>query len=81
MVIGIEPNREQIKKFLTNSLMLVMALNPKIGYDKAAQAAKKAYQENKTLREVCVELGFLKGEEFDQIVRPEKMLGPNASGE
>ncbi len=81
MVIGIQPNREQIKKFLTNSLMLVTALNPKIGYDKAAQVAKKAHTENKTLREACVELGFLKAEEFDQIVRPEKMLGPSVSGE
>jgi fumarate hydratase class II len=77
-VVGIIPNREQIQKHLKNSLMLVTALNPHIGYDKAAKVAKKAHQEGKTLREACVELGFLKGEEFDKIVRPEKMIGPEA---
>jgi fumarate hydratase class II len=75
-VAGIEPDRAQIQKSVTNSLMLVTALNPKIGYDKAAKVAKKAYDERKTLREACVELGFLTGEEFDALVRPEKMLGP-----
>lgn len=76
MVIGIQPNREQIQHFLTNSLMLVTALNPHIGYDRAATVAKKAYAQNKTLRQACVELGFLTGEEFDQLVRPEQMIGP-----
>jgi len=76
MVVGIQPNREQIEHFLTNSLMLVTALNPHIGYDRAANVAKKAYTERKTLRQACVELGFLTGEEFDQLVRPEQMIGP-----
>lgn len=81
LVVGIQPNREQIEHFLTNSLMLVTALNPHIGYDHAAKVAKKAYTERKTLRQACVELGFLTGEEFDQLVRPEQMLGPNMSGD
>ena len=77
---GLEPNREQIKRHVANSLMLVTALNPRIGYDKAAKTAKKAYAEGKTLCEACVQLGYLSGEEFDALVRPEKMYGPgNAS--
>jgi fumarate hydratase class II len=75
-VAGIEANREQIEHYLANSLMLVTALNPRIGYDNAAKVAKKAFAENKTLRQASAELGLLKGEEFDQLVRPEKMLGP-----
>jgi fumarate hydratase class II len=75
-VAGIEPNRPQIDRFVKNSLMLVTALNPKIGYDKAAKVAKKAHQENISLREAAVALGFLTGEEFDQIVRPEEMTHP-----
>jgi fumarate hydratase class II len=74
--IGIEPNRAKIDHFLQNSLMLVTALNPHIGYDKAAKVAKKAHAENSTLREAAVALGFLTGEEFDQKVRPEEMIGP-----
>lgn len=77
-VVGIEPNREQIDRHLKESLMLVTALNPKIGYDNSAKVAKKAHAEGKTLRQACIELGLLKGEEFDQIVRPEKMLGPKS---
>lgn len=76
LVVGIEPNREQIHHFLTNSLMLVTALNPHIGYDRAAQVAKKAYNDCTTLREACIELGFLNGEDFDRIVRPEEMTHP-----
>ncbi|MBR8826653.1 MAG: class II fumarate hydratase [Gomphosphaeria aponina SAG 52.96 = DSM 107014] len=76
LVIGIEPNHKQIEHFLNNSLMLVTALNPYIGYDRAAQVAKKAYQEDKTLKAACVELGFLTPEEFDQLVRPEQMISP-----
>ncbi|WNC85806.1 class II fumarate hydratase [Thermosynechococcus sp. QKsg1] len=72
---GIEPNREQIQRHLQRSLMLVTALNPHIGYDKAAAVAKKAYSEGKTLKEAAVELGYLTAEEFDQWVRPELMLG------
>ncbi|MBD2079677.1 class II fumarate hydratase [Leptolyngbya sp. FACHB-17] len=77
MVAGIQPNRDRITQFLENSLMLVTALNPKIGYDRAAKVAYKAYQENSTLRQACIELGFLTGEEFDQIVRPEHMIYPS----
>ncbi|WNC44971.1 class II fumarate hydratase [Thermosynechococcus sp. GLH187] len=74
-LIGLEPNREQIQRHLQRSLMLVTALNPHIGYDKAAAVAKKAYSEGKTLKEAAVELGYLTAEEFDQWVRPELMLG------
>jgi fumarate hydratase, class II len=77
-VTGLRANREQIRRHVENSLMLVTALSPRIGYDNAARVAKKAHQEGKTLREVCVELGLLSAEEFDRIVRPERMLGPEA---
>jgi fumarate hydratase class II len=73
--VGIEPNYDVIKKHLENSLMLVTALNPHIGYEKAAKIAKTAHKENKTLREVAIEFGYLTGEQFDQWVRPEKMVG------
>lgn len=76
LVVGIEPNRSQIEHFLNHSLMLVTALNPHIGYDAAAKVAKKAYAEGTSLRAACVELGFLSGEQFDQLVRPEKMVKP-----
>jgi fumarate hydratase class II len=76
--VGIEPNREAIQGYLNNSLMLVTALNPHIGYDNAAKVAKKAFAENKTLREAVVELGLLTGEKFDQAVRPEQMTGPKS---
>jgi fumarate hydratase, class II len=77
LVVGLEPNRPQIEAQLQRSLMLVTALTPKLGYDTAAAVAKKAYAEAKTLREVCLELGYLTGEEFDQLVRPEAMTHPN----
>jgi len=77
-VVGIKANETNIKKHLTNSLMLVTALNPHIGYDNAAKVAKKAHKENKTLRETVIELGLLTGEKFDEVVRPEKMIGPKA---
>jgi len=77
-VEGLKPNREQIHHHLNNSLMLVTALSPRIGYDNAAKVAKKAHAEGKTLREAAAELGLLSGEEFDKIVRPEKMIGPGA---
>jgi fumarate hydratase class II len=73
---GIEPDRDRIAELLERSLMLVTALNPHIGYDKAAQIAKKAYQEGKTLREAAVELGHLTAGQFDDWVRPEGMTGP-----
>jgi fumarate hydratase class II len=72
---GIEPNEPVIKNHLENSLMLVTALNPHIGYENAAKIAKKAHKENKTLREAAVELGLLTSQQFDQWVRPEKMVG------
>lgn len=75
-VVGIEANESNIKKHLENSLMLVTALNPHIGYDNAAKVAKKAHAENKTLKEAVVELGLLSPEKFDEVVRPEKMTGP-----
>lgn len=74
---GIEANREQIQAHLANSLMLVTALNPHVGYDNAARIAKKAFAENKTLRQAAVELQLLSGEDFDRLVRPEKMTGPD----
>ncbi len=72
---GIAPNLPVIKRHLENSLMLVTALNPHIGYEKAAQIAKKAHKENKTLREAAIELGLLTSEQFDAWVQPEKMVG------
>ncbi|MCD8042432.1 MAG: class II fumarate hydratase [Tannerellaceae bacterium] len=74
-VSGIEPVKKNIKSHLDNSLMLVTALNPKIGYYKAAMIAKKAYKENKTLKEAAIETGFVTPEEFDAWVDPSKMVG------
>ena len=70
---GIEPNEERIQQLLNDSLMLVTALNPHIGYDDSAKVAKKAFAENLTLKESAVALGFLTGEQFDLYVRPEEM--------
>ncbi len=75
-VVGIKPNKENIKKHLDNSLMLVTALNTHIGYENAAKIAKKAYAENKTLKQAAVELGLLTEEQFDEWVDPSKMIGP-----
>ena len=75
-VVGIEPNERNIKKHLNDSLMLVTSLNPHIGYDNAAKVAKKAHKEHKTLKEAAIELGLLTAEKFDEVVRPEKMIGP-----
>ena len=75
-VEGIEPDYEQISHHLNNSLMLVTALNPIIGYDKAAKVAKKAHKERTTLREAALSLGFLSAEEFDRAVVPEDMTHP-----
>jgi fumarate hydratase class II len=74
-VEGIEPNRARIDENLRKSLMLVTALNPKIGYDNAAKIAKTAHKTGKTLRETAIELGLVTGEQFDQWVRPEDMVG------
>ena len=75
-VEGLEVNRARVAEHLERSLMLVTALNPLIGYDKAADVAKKANAEGTTLREACLALGYLSGEEFDQVVRPEQMTHP-----
>ena len=75
-VVGIEPNREQIDRHLKESLMLVTALAPHIGYDKAAAIAKRAHETGTTLREAALSLGHVTPEEFDRIVRPELMVEP-----
>jgi fumarate hydratase class II len=75
-VDGLEPNEDRIRQHLDNSLMLVTALNPLIGYDNAATVAKHAHKQGITLREATVGLGFLTGEQFDQAVRPESMTHP-----
>ena len=74
--VGIEPNREVIKKHLDESLMLVTALNPHIGYEKSAEIALKAYRENKSLKDAASELGYVTAEDFDRWVRPEDMTHP-----
>ncbi|MFZ4771761.1 MAG: class II fumarate hydratase, partial [Ferruginibacter sp.] len=73
--IGLAPIEENIKKHVNNSLMLVTALNTKIGYYKAAEIAQKAHKEGSTLKEMAVKLGYLSPEEFDQWVKPEEMVG------
>ncbi|MCY7409109.1 MAG: class II fumarate hydratase [Chitinophagales bacterium] len=73
--IGIEPLYDNIKKHVSNSLMLVTALNTKIGYYKSAEIAQKAHKENKTLKETAVELGYVTAEQFDEWVKPEEMVG------
>jgi fumarate hydratase, class II len=75
-VQGIEVNREQVDKYVKNSLMLVTALSPKIGYDNAAKVAHTAHHENISLREAAVKLGFLTGQEFDALVKPQDMTHP-----
>ena len=74
--VGIEPNRPAIESYLQNSLMLVTALNPVIGYDNAAKVAKKAFSDGGTLRDAAIALDLLTGEEFDAAVKPENMIGP-----
>ena len=76
-VQGIEPNHDKIREYLDNSLMLVTALNPHSGYDKAAKIAKKALTDDTTLKEATVALGLMTAEEFDQKVRPADMVKPN----
>lgn len=75
--LGIEPIREKIQYYMENSLMLVTALNPHIGYDNAAKIAKHAHKTGGTLKQAAVELNILSAEDFDRLVRPEDMLGPN----
>jgi fumarate hydratase class II len=76
LVTGIALNRERIDAQVGNSLMLVTALSPRIGYDKAAKVAHTAHRDNSSLREACLKLGYLTGEEFDALVRPEAMTHP-----
>ncbi|MCK5270860.1 MAG: class II fumarate hydratase, partial [Sedimentisphaerales bacterium] len=75
-VVGLEPNHKRIAEHLNNSLMLVTALNRHIGYDKSAEIALKAYREDKTLKQVALELGYLSEQQFDNWTRPEDMTTP-----
>ena len=76
-VRGIKANRAKMKHNLYNSLMLVTALNPYIGYENAAKTAKLAYKENISLKDACVSLGFLTAERFDEVFHPEEMAYPH----
>ena len=76
-VIGIKPNKDRLNELLHDSLMLVTALNPYIGYDKASTIAKSAHKNGTTLKEAAVASGFLTAEQFDEWINPEKMIGPN----
>ena len=73
---GIEPDEQRIRELLERSLMLVTALAPHIGYDRAAQIAKTAHAQGRTLREAALELGFVSAEDFDRWVQPARMTGP-----
>ena len=75
-VVGIQADEKRIRELMERSLMLVTALAPKIGYDKAAKIAKTAHANGTTLREEAVRLGYLTGAEFDRLVRPERMTRP-----
>ena len=76
-VKGLKADKKKIKKFLDNSLMLVTALAPKIGYDNAAKIAKKAYKNETTLKEESVKSGLISEKEYDKIVNPKKMIKPH----
>jgi fumarate hydratase class II len=75
-IIGIEPNIEKINHNLYNSLMLITALNPHIGYDKAAEVSKKAFKDESTLRDAIISLGYMSGKDFDRLVQPDQMIHP-----
>jgi fumarate hydratase class II len=79
--IGIEPNHARIEQHLNNSLMLVTALNPHIGYENAAKIAKKAHADNSTLKEAALALSILSEEQFDKWVVPSRMIGKSAKRE
>lgn len=79
-IAGLEPDPQQMADHLERGLMLVTALNPHIGYDKAAEIAKKAYAEGSTLREAALALGYVSDQQFDQWVRPEHMLDAGDNG-
>ncbi|MEI8125348.1 MAG: class II fumarate hydratase, partial [Parachlamydiaceae bacterium] len=73
LIEKLEPNKKKIAKYLNESLMLVTALSPKIGYDKAAKLAHYALEHDLSLKEACLKLGFLSAKEFDSVVQPEKL--------
>ena len=75
-VVGIKANRERITEHMERSLMLVTALAPHIGYDKASEIAKTAHKRGSTLKEEAVRLGHVEADEFDRLVRPEEMVAP-----
>jgi fumarate hydratase class II len=77
-IAGLEANKKRIKEYVENSLMLVTALSPVIGYDACAKLAHTAYQDGSSLKEACLKLGLLSAKEFDKIVVPEKMTYPNS---
>jgi fumarate hydratase class II len=77
LVEGLEPNRKQIDRFLGHSLMLVTALSPVIGYDKASKVAHHAMEKDLSLKDACLELGFVSSEEFDRVVDPYRMAHPD----
>jgi fumarate hydratase class II len=77
LVEGMEPDYDRIAQHVENSLMLVTALNPLIGYDKSAEVAKKAHRERTTLRQAALDLGYVTEEQFDAVVRPDQMTGPS----
>jgi fumarate hydratase, class II len=79
-ITGIEPNRERIAELMGRSLMLVTALAPKIGYDKATEIAKSAHKRGTTLRQEALRLGYISEADFDAIVRPETMIGETNTG-
>ncbi|BES93006.1 fumarate hydratase activity [Nesidiocoris tenuis] len=77
LVVGIKPNKKRLKKYIDESLMLVTALSPHIGYDKSAEISEKALEDDTTLKKAALKLGYVSEEDFDKWVRPEDMLGPN----
>ena len=77
-VVGIEANSDRIGALLYESLMLVTALNPHVGYDNAAKIAKKAHAENTTLKEAALDLGIVTAEQYDEWVKPEEMTSPRS---
>ncbi|EPP37299.1 fumarase C family protein [Chlamydia psittaci 84-8471/1] len=74
-VSGLRVNKLRLKEYLDNSLMLVTALTPVLGYDKCSKMALKAFHENLSLKEACIQMGYLSAEEFDRLVVPESMVG------
>ena len=79
-ISGLKANEAKMRENVDKSLMLVTALNPYIGYENAAKVAKYAFDKDKTLKEACVELGFLSSEKFDEVFHPEKMANPKLNG-